>query len=232
MGRLQRTKHRIIQLQNFHNHNQINNNYNQNIQNDYKNINHNVSKNIKIIVARYNEDISWTNQFNNVLIINKGNKLNLHNEIIYQNVGREAHSYFKYIYDNYHNLDDYLIFLQGNPFDHSPNCIKTIHEIKQNANIQDLHFKFISELVTHDKISGLIIYPNLSRVRETYTKLTGRILPDIILCGWGNQFMVSKKKILEKPREFYHNIIKLLDYSINPDEGFHMERLTPILFTS
>jgi hypothetical protein len=28
---------------------------------------------IKIVVSRYNEDISWTRQFQNVVIYNKGN---------------------------------------------------------------------------------------------------------------------------------------------------------------
>ncbi len=29
-----------------------------------------------IVVSRYNENIEWTKQFNNVLIINKGEKIN------------------------------------------------------------------------------------------------------------------------------------------------------------
>jgi hypothetical protein len=42
------------------------------------------------------------------------------NESFLTNVGREGHTFFKYIYDNYDNLDDYTIFLQGHPYDHSP----------------------------------------------------------------------------------------------------------------
>ena len=32
--------------------------------------------NFFIIVARYNENIKWTEQFSNVIVYNKGNKLN------------------------------------------------------------------------------------------------------------------------------------------------------------
>jgi hypothetical protein len=78
-----------------------------------------------IVVSRYNEDVNWTKQFNNVIIYNKGEKLSDDfNQILLNNVGREGHTYYKHIYDNYDNLDDYIIFLQGNPFDHSPDIIK------------------------------------------------------------------------------------------------------------
>jgi hypothetical protein len=84
-----------------------------------------------IVIARYNEDIEWSKKYSsNVLIINKGDKIDgIGNQIFYPNVGREGHSYYKYIVDNYDNLDDYIIFLQGNPFDHSPDIIKILDSI-------------------------------------------------------------------------------------------------------
>jgi len=52
-----------------------------------------------IIVSRYNEDIKWTKKFPNVLIYNKGDKLNdEYNQIMLNNIGREGHTYYKYIY--------------------------------------------------------------------------------------------------------------------------------------
>jgi hypothetical protein len=89
-----------------------------------------------IVIARYNEDIEWSKKYSsNVLIINKGDKIEgIENQIFYPNVGREGHSYYKYIYDNYDNLDDYIIFLQGNPLDHSPNIIKNLDEFIDNYN--------------------------------------------------------------------------------------------------
>ena len=84
-----------------------------------------------IVIARYNEDIEWSKKYSsNILIINKGDKIEgIENQIFYPNVGREGHSYYKYIVDNYDNLDDYIIFLQGNPFDHSPDIIKILDAI-------------------------------------------------------------------------------------------------------
>jgi hypothetical protein len=100
---------------------------------------------IKIVVARYNENIEWTKNFKNVIIYNKGNKLSDdYNEYILENVGREGHTYYKYIYDNYYNLDDYTIFLQGNPFDHSPNIIQNINDLINKKDLC-LEFEFLSE---------------------------------------------------------------------------------------
>ena len=64
---------------------------------------------------------------------NKGEKLtDSFNEKILNNVGREGHTYYKYICDNYYNLEDYTIFLQGQPFDHSPNIISNLNKYINN----------------------------------------------------------------------------------------------------
>jgi hypothetical protein len=61
-----------------------------------------------IIVARFNENVEWTKQFTNVIIYNKGNKLdNGYNEVFLNNVGREGHTYYKYICENYEKLPEY-----------------------------------------------------------------------------------------------------------------------------
>lgn len=74
-----------------------------------------------IVVARYNEDLKWTKQYSNVIIYNKGGKLNddEYKYISLKNVGREGHTYYTHIYENYDNLTDYVIFLQGRPTDHT-----------------------------------------------------------------------------------------------------------------
>ena len=48
--------------------------------------------------------------------------------------------------------------------------------------------------------------------------------------GAGAQFIVSKKKILQKPKEFYLRIVEMLDNNINPIEGFVIERFHKIIF--
>jgi hypothetical protein len=72
------------------------------------------SKNIEFVVAKYLEDVSWTADVHpfKVTIYDKSNGQ-------LPNVGREAHTYLYHIVNNYHNLADVVVFMQGNPFAHT-----------------------------------------------------------------------------------------------------------------
>lgn len=73
----------------------------------------------KIVVARYNEDIDWLkDEIHNCVIYNKGHALNIENEIMLENLGRESDTYLNYIIDNYYNLPDVVVFTQARISDH------------------------------------------------------------------------------------------------------------------
>ena len=64
----------------------------------------------------------------------------------------------------------------------------------------------------------------------TYEKLFGERKENMeFIFGAGAQFIVSKKKILQKPKTFYLKIIKMLEYSKNPIEGFVIERFHKLI---
>jgi hypothetical protein len=189
-----------------------------------------------IIVARYNENIEWTKDFSKVIIYNKGSKLEgEYNEILLENVGREAHTYYKYIYDNYDKLDDYTIFLQGNPFDHSPNIIENLHKIVNNKKL-DIHFEYLSEQLLycnltrckhHDKLPLQAVYNYLFNDNKQNMMFKTNFN---FKFGAGAQFIVSRNQILKRPKEFYLKLIKLLEYNVNPMEGYVIERFHKIIF--
>ena len=90
--------------------------------------------NFKIICSRFNEDIQWTKPFvESLLVYNKGldtiNYIPKSNIIKLPNYGREGGSYLHFIINNYDSLPDYMLFLQGNPFDHIYN-----QQIKKSLN--------------------------------------------------------------------------------------------------
>lgn len=186
---------------------------------------------MKIIVARYNENIEWTKQFENVIVYNKGKKLeDNYNEIMLDNVGREGHTYYKYIYDNYDNLDDYTIFLQGNPFDHSPNLISNINKYLKNEYLY-IHFEFLSEWKINCNLSGCRYHYGLP-LKAVYENLFNEKKENMSFeFGAGAQFIVSKKQILKRNKNFYLKIIKLLEKSVNPIEGFVIERFHKLIFS-
>ena len=185
---------------------------------------------MKIIVARYNENIEWTKQFPNVTIANKGPQLPTnYNAVTLQNVGREGHTYYKYICDNYDNLDNYTIFLQGNPFDHSPNIINNLKKLINKSDLR-LDFGFLSEQILNTNLNGCPHHSGLP-LKEVYTKLFNTQQRNTNFeFGAGAQFIVSKKSILRRPKEFYLKIVEMLQNSVNPIEGFVIERFHGLIF--
>ena len=184
-----------------------------------------------IVVARYNENIEWTKQFSNVIIYNKGEKLeNVHNQIMLNNVGREGHTYYNYIYENYDNLEDYTIFLQGNPFDHSPNIISNLNKYVNNKELS-IDFDFLSEQIHHSSLDLETRHWQCKNIHKNWHRVFGVYSTNKeCIFGAGAQFIVSKKSILKHNREFYENIVKMLDYSIDPLEGYDIERFHKYIF--
>lgn len=98
------------------------------------------SKN-KIVIARYNENISWAaNRYRNRCIIyDKGNNLSCSSDysLIYRPnrpiYGRESETYLYHIITNYDNLDDYTIFTQADPFKHSPQFLQILDYLDNNG---------------------------------------------------------------------------------------------------
>lgn len=191
-----------------------------------------------IVVARYNENVEWTKQFKNVLIYNKGTKLddNSYNEIFLNNVGREGHTYYKHICDNYDNLPEYTIFLQGRPFDHSPNIIRNLTFFTKHINTKELciDFEFLSEEIFHSSLD--LENRKCRECRDIIHKIWKQVFGvnssnNECIFGAGAQFIVSKKKILKRTKQFYENIVKMLEYDINPPEGHVIERIHKYIFT-
>jgi len=168
-----------------------------------------------IVVARYNEKIEWTKNFSNVIIYNKGeNNLDCsYHQIFLDNVGREGHTYYKYICDNYDNLPDYVIFLQGRPFDHSPNIISNLHKYIDNIDSLTIDFKFLSKtIITSSLDQQRDTYSECIHIHDTWKRVFGEniekynIAKNECIFGAGAQFIVSKKKYF-KIRKIFMKIL-------------------------
>ena len=197
-----------------------------------------------IVVARYNENIEWTKEFPNVICYNKGVSLDTeYKEVLLENVGREGHTYYRYICDNYDNLEDYTIFLQGNPFDHRENIIHDIKKYMEQNQVNNLHlgFEILTDYILECNLTdcarqrGLplkVIYEKLFTGGKEFTGNATFTVNTLFPFGAGAQFIVSKEQILKRPREFYLEIVKLLEYDIHPVEGFVIERFHHLIFSA
>ena len=186
---------------------------------------------IRYVIARYQEDVSWANGVPNCIIYNKSDSLlnTIHPVIKLPNIGREGHTYLHHIITNYDNLDDHIIFLQGNPFDHSSNLEDKLKSIDKRIynEYQTISFEYISEIIHYTNIQSdfplmLPCYYILYGGEKTYNLCHKN---ETFPFGAGAQFIVSKENILSHPKSFYEKMIKLLDYDSNPLEGHAIERL-------
>lgn len=188
---------------------------------------------MKIVIARYNESINWTKGLKKVIIYNKGNdELDTKHKVKkLKNVGREGHTFYNYIYKNYNKLDDYTFFLQGNPFDHCSGILEYINNFNNMKHKPD--FCFLTNKQKAVKLINCKYHSNLN-LFETYVKIFNNDKVKrrkLFKFGPGGQFVVKKEIILKRPREFYKNIADILSYSVNPIEGFCVERFHGLIFS-
>jgi hypothetical protein len=184
---------------------------------------------LDIVIAKYKEDVSWSNQFktSRVIIYDKSGEDN--GFVNLPNFGRESHTYLTHIINNYDNLPDYTCFLQGNPFDHLSVNIEDIERIVLSNFIDlskirvDCNLHYCSHLMNWEN-EVLPLYDTYQRIfKREYNNFT-------FFFGAGAQFIVSKETILRNTKEVYQNALDTVKESISPIEGYCLERLWPIIF--
>jgi protein YibB len=170
---------------------------------------------LEVVVARYNEDIEWTKGLKyKVNIFNKNESDNHLFENNLPNVGREGHTFFNYIVNNYDNLPEYIAFLQGNPMDHCGNVINQINE-----------FDFKSEFKALGTITQLTMeYEAINQQVQNFSQQVGFNITYPIHMVPGAQYIVSRRLIRNNPIEFYKRILNLLDKELYPQAGLDVEK--------
>jgi hypothetical protein len=209
-----------------------------------------IKNEFQIVVARYEEDVSWLKPYKDITIIyNKGSFSNILNnfEVMkLENVGRESHTYIYHIVSNYDNLADKTIFFQGKINDHK---ILEIEEyFGKNDFIGKIDNYLIDKLNKHIDHYGkwVIDYKNGNMLKSDYIpsywlkKIIGIDIDSYfenqnnsekkINVVWGANFSISKKMILSKPKIFYQNILRFLDTHKNPEIGHYLERTWYLIF--
>lgn len=191
--------------------------------------------NLEIVVARYNEDLSWL--FSppipgaKITVYNKGLTSPSCEFIPLPNIGREAHTYLTHIIQNYANLADYIAFIQGNPL---PHCKDMRRRLESFAG--DEHYTMLSDRIISDDKHGQphidILPRHGAELCDAYDFLFDGNHKKFIF-GTGSQFIVSRERILSRPKSFYvrclarHLSVAPLDQD---ERTFVLERLWPVIF--
>ena len=188
----------------------------------------------KIIVARYNENIEWLkSEMSNCIIYNKGDELNIDNEIFLENVGREAETYLHYIITNYYNLPEVVVFTQARIEDHAMdlNYLLIIkNQALQHNKSQNFHPEENIEMNTWNLTKdGWFMQDNYKNNKPiTFIEWFKNNI-DInysypFKWYWFAIFAVKKENITNKPIEYYKKLILELKHHSNPTEAHFFER--------
>ena len=166
---------------------------------------------LTLVVARYNEDLSWLSLVRgaNIVVVNKS---------AIGNTGREASSYLWFIVKHWPYLDGDYVFCQGDPLAHCPDFLEAIHTERRT----------FGPIVECD-LTGAPHHPGLrigdfadaANLTQPLVRLAVADAPLQFVSG--AQFKRSAAEIKFRPRFFYEKLWQLCDHF--PDGPWIMERL-------
>lgn len=196
----------------------------------------------ELVIARYNEDVSWSKPYAHLrTIYNKGND-DLGEEyqpiIKLPNVGTEIHTILEHIIRNYDNLANNTIFLQGNISDRS--CRDTISlDNFFHSNDDDLlgcnsKIDVNSDWHHPPTYNNRKLEPCQHNIGDFFKKVLNIDFKSDMNVIYQSQIAVGKKRILKHPKEYYMNILynkTNLAKVIFPEEGHFMERAWVAIFS-
>ncbi len=204
----------------------------------------------KIVVARYNEDITWlSSEHANCIIYNKGEPLNIDNEIMLPNLGRESETYLRYIITNYDNLPDVVVFTQARISDHyvGNNSVDFLINMKNQA----LNNSISQNFFTHNDVGKSIHWDKTWNLQngqyylqdnykdnkpitfiEWFKRNIDPNFPNPINIYCNALFAVSKENIKSRTHDYYKNLILEVNHHVNSAEGHFFERSWYYIFTT
>lgn len=187
------------------------------------------------VLSRYNEnnhkffDLIHRGYSKNIIIYDKGKKLNS-NTIKLPNVGREGHTFLTYIVENYKNLPNEILFSQYDPMDHVK--LSGSEKLKSFLLGDFIDFSCMNSTSYDEIVAGRYINWK-SMFSKIFNKFSDEDYYRFLHIGTSINgiFKVKKEAILKHELDFYKKCLRLLDYHINPKEGFFFERAwKPIFF--
>lgn len=206
----------------------------------------------EVVIVRYEEDLSWVrHEFPEnikVTIYNKGADdledlpSNCHIKKI-DNVGYLGGSYLKHIADNYNQLADKTLFLQGNPYDVETlfPLVRMLDISQEESSCNNIYAKCIETSIKaeDDFLTNKMNWDETSRYHKftgnhTMPEFTSKFVANYSVdeplhVTYGALFAVDKSKILHYPIEHYSDMLPVFN-KVRPKEDHYLERLWDLMF--
>lgn len=210
----------------------------------------------EVVIASYLEDVSWTRNISSDIRVFDYNKAGRTDTCLQlPNIGRESHTYLYHILENYEKFSDYIFFFQGNPFDHTGQCLNLINGGPDiwNSNVQMYFdgywgyahnsFGTMWKLEPSLQFSGECLscrkdgYPHCDNfaggilpINEVWIQIFEMDIPENLEFIPGCQFHVHKSLIYNKTLAFWEKLYMMSLTNVNFPWIF--ERIAPYVFNN
>lgn len=191
----------------------------------------------ELVLARYNEDVSWVGVIDfPVTIYNKGAQNiasdgeNLTIKTLY-NVGREAHTYLHHIIQNWDSLPELTIFSQANPFEHTTDFLDRLrYNYRETTSLTTQHLPHhpgprvrsldrVQYVHGHEVRYGMVYHFNEMGYHYNFNwfdRLWARLFesdskPESPIFGYAAIWAVPRHRITARPKSFYSYCLKQLE---------------------
>ena len=180
-----------------------------------------------IINNHSGNDLKWVEEYkpDRVIIYDKKDK----------NVGYNIYDYMDYICENYDNLPDVMLFTKGNMLERHITK-EEFDKIASNKTLTPLltqnHITYLPVCFYHD---GLYYEQNDSwyfngkehkffRSYGEFAKKMGLPEPEHLAFAPGGCYIVPRKNVLKRSKDFYEQLRSFVDYCQLPAEAHAIER--------
>ncbi len=204
----------------------------------------------RLIIARYDEDLDWLKEYDDfkIIVYNKGERISSNtffNVINLENKGRESHTWLYHIVNNYYDLNEINVFLQGkiddlncmaykNPNDYLKKINKYGFKVSRYGLLGPFHWDWNVNIDKDIRYKKQWENNKISRSSIGFRNFSKKLFPNIplfVATSYSGCFAVKKEIIQQHKLVFYEELLDILSQNENPIEGHYMERLWCYIFT-
>jgi hypothetical protein len=202
------------------------------------------------VVSKFNEDISWLDDYtNNYVIFNKGEPIkNDYHIMNVTNQGGNQRDICRFLCYSYDQLPRLMAFVQANPWDH---CKKEIFDkLIYNKQFTPLEYYGSTPANGWERRSPDEGYEELNNSwyieshnktyhqtckYKSFDEFMNKYFSNYIHTDWlrftpGSQYIIEKRQALYYPRNFWKSLMNELNNGIRPTEGHIIERSLWMIF--
>lgn len=180
-----------------------------------------------VVIAHYNEDLSWVTGLNYPFTILSRHSLPPDTGV---NKGNEASVFLDYIVRHYDSLDEYTAFVHGHrsSWHHAEPM-----DLKLNRLVPTQRYQGLNDIPPYrirncpsTTVQMLCHYPRIESI-------LGPIDMDTISFRMGGQFLVHRDAIRSRPLETYQALLAVIlgNQGLSVEDGLLFERIWHLIFT-